>query len=203
MVGGRLNGNFVRHLRSASTAPRDLQGERAGTCGRRRSSEVQRGRIAGRFRGDTGGQRSGCDRPLVGSAAAARLGDCRIRGTDGAVGQRRGRDGKAAGGCRPDDNLVGRLRSGSTASPDPHGERVGTCGRRCSSEVERGRVAGRFRGDTGGQRSGYDRPFVGSAAAARLYGCRICAADSVIGQRGRGDGDVAKAARAKEEEKWK
>jgi hypothetical protein len=87
VVGGPLDGDFVRHLRSASTARGDLHGEAVGSCARRRSSEVQRRRSTGRFRGDTGGQRSGCNRPFVGSAAAARLDDCRISYTDGAIGQ--------------------------------------------------------------------------------------------------------------------
>ena len=87
MVGSRLDDSFVRQLRSASSAPRHLYGERVGSCGLWRSSKAQRGRSAGRFRGYTGGQRSGCNRPIVGSAAAARLDDRRICCTDGVIGQ--------------------------------------------------------------------------------------------------------------------
>lgn len=100
MVGGRLDGDFVRPLRSVSTAARDLHGEGVGSCGRRRSSELQRRRSAGRFRGDTGGQRSRWNHPFVGSAATARLDDRRICCTGGAIGQRIGRDGNSAEASR-------------------------------------------------------------------------------------------------------
>jgi len=87
MIRGRLDDDFVCSLRSASTTARDLYGDGVGSSGRWRSSEVQRGRSAGRFRGDTSGQRSGCNRPFVGGAAAAPLDYRRICCTDGAIGQ--------------------------------------------------------------------------------------------------------------------
>jgi hypothetical protein len=69
MVHARLDDDFVRHLRSASMTPGNFHREGVGSCARRRSSEVQRSRSAGRFCADTGGQSSGCNRPLVGSAS--------------------------------------------------------------------------------------------------------------------------------------
>jgi hypothetical protein len=120
MVGARLDDDFVRHLRSASMAPVNLHREGVDSCGRRRSSEVQRGRSAGRFCADTGGQGSGCNRPLVGSASTARLDYCRIWCTDGSIGagkwslwqQCRGsacREGAAGGVCKSSQPYAAEL----------------------------------------------------------------------------------------------
>jgi hypothetical protein len=111
MVGARLDDHFVRHLRSASMAPGNLQREGVGTCGCRRSSEVQRGRSARRFCADTGGQGSECNRPLVGSAASARLDYCRIRCTGGSIGQGSGRYGNSAEATRAEKEQQGEYAS--------------------------------------------------------------------------------------------
>lgn len=200
MVGARLDDDFIRHLRSASIAASNLHREGEGSCGRGRASEIQRGRSAGRFRSDTAGQGSGCNRPLVGSAAAARFDYCRIYRTNGSIGQGRGRNSKGTGRCGLDDNFIRHLRSVSAASCDLHGEGVGSCGRRRSSEVQRSRSGRRSRGDTGGQRSRRNRPFVGSAAVAGVDDCRICFTDGAIGQGSGRDGNGAEAARAEKEQ---
>jgi len=111
MVRARLDDDFVRHLRSASMAPGNLHREGVGSCGRRRSSEVQRSRSGGRFCSDTGGQGSGCNRPLVGSASTARLDDCRIWCTDGSIGQGSGRYGSSAEAARAEKEQQGEYAS--------------------------------------------------------------------------------------------
>jgi hypothetical protein len=111
MVRARLDDDFVRHLRSASMAPGNLHREGVGSCGRWRSSEVQRSRSAGRFCADTGGQGSGCNRPVVGSAATARLDYCRIRCTDGSIGQGSGRYGSSAEAARAEKEQQGEYAS--------------------------------------------------------------------------------------------
>ena len=107
----------------------------------------------------------------LGSAAAASLDHCRIRCTDGSIGQGSGRNSKGAGCCGLDGNFIRHLRSVSAAPGYLYGEGVGSRARWRSSEVQRSRSAGRFRGDTGGQRSRCNRPFVGSAAAAPVDDC--------------------------------
>jgi len=111
MVRGGLYDDFVRHLRSVSMALGNLDREGVGSCGRRRSREVQRSRSAGRFCADTGGQSSGCNRPLVGSASTARLDYCRIWCTDGSIGQGSSGYGNSAEAARAEKEQQGEYAS--------------------------------------------------------------------------------------------
>ena len=86
MVGRALNDDLVRHLRGFAAASGDLHGEGIGGCGGRLSGEVQRRGGAGDLSGDASRQRSGCDCPLVRSAAAPSFDNLRIGGFNRAVG---------------------------------------------------------------------------------------------------------------------
>jgi hypothetical protein len=84
--GLRGDSDFICLLRSASTTGSDLYGEGIGSCGLRRSGEIQRRRCAGCSRGYASRQRAGCDRPLIGSAAAAGPYRRRICAADSVIG---------------------------------------------------------------------------------------------------------------------
>jgi hypothetical protein len=85
MVGRSLDDDFVRHLRDMPATPGSPLGEGVGTCSGRHSGKVQRRRVTRHLRDHASGECSGCDRPLVRSAAALRLDDRRIGRFDRAV----------------------------------------------------------------------------------------------------------------------